>query len=75
VRALLDCLNPIDRAAIVLYYWYEFSYREICDSLSISESALKSRLFRARKSMAEKWTEATSENQTGNIFTKDYITA
>jgi RNA polymerase sigma-70 factor (ECF subfamily) len=75
VRALLDYLNPIDKAAIVLYYWYDLSYREICDTLSISESALKSRLFRARKTMAEKWGEAISESQTGNILTKDYITA
>lgn len=52
VRALLDCLEPTDRAAVILYYWYDLSYEEICQSLSLSVSALKSRLHRARKAMA-----------------------
>ena len=38
-----------------MYYWYDFSYEEICQALSLSMSALKSRLHRARRVMAEEW--------------------
>jgi RNA polymerase sigma-70 factor (ECF subfamily) len=55
VRAILDQLGSTDRAAIVLRYWYEYSYEEIADSLSLSVPAVKSRLHRARRSMAERW--------------------
>jgi RNA polymerase sigma-70 factor (ECF subfamily) len=52
VRGLLDQLSPVDRAAVVMYYWYDFSYEEIASSLSLTESAVKSRLHRARRDMA-----------------------
>jgi RNA polymerase sigma-70 factor (ECF subfamily) len=55
VHAVLNLLDPLDRAAVVLYYWYDFSYDEICQALSLSLSAVKSRLHRARRSMAEEW--------------------
>ncbi len=55
MRLLLDKLNPVDRAAIIMYYWYDYSYDEIAQSLSLSESAIKSRLHRARKEMARLW--------------------
>jgi RNA polymerase sigma-70 factor, ECF subfamily len=51
----LSQLNPQDRAAIVLRYWYDFSEEEISQTLSISVSAVKSRLFRARRQLAEMW--------------------
>lgn len=57
VRELLDSLNPMDRAAVVMYYWYDYSYQEIAESLALSNSAVKSRLHRARRSMAEAWIE------------------
>jgi RNA polymerase sigma-70 factor (ECF subfamily) len=57
VRALLEGLSPVDRAAIVMYYWYDFSYLEIAEALSLTNSAVKSRLHRARRSMAEAWIE------------------
>jgi RNA polymerase sigma-70 factor (ECF subfamily) len=57
VQALLKALNPQDRGAVVLYYWYDFSYEEIAASLSLSVSAVKSRLHRARLALAETWTE------------------
>ena len=63
VQALLKTLNPHDRAAIVMYYWYDFSYDEIARSLSLTPSAVKSRLHRARLTMAQAWS-----NQKGNIF-------
>ncbi len=55
VHALLETLSETDRAAIVLQYWHDFSYDEIAEALSLSVSAVKSRLFRARKTMAEEW--------------------
>jgi RNA polymerase sigma-70 factor (ECF subfamily) len=55
VRQLLGTLNAIDRAAVIMYYWYDFSYEEIGDALSLSMSAVKSRLHRARLSMAQEW--------------------
>lgn len=55
IRAMLHSLDPIDRAAVVMYYWYDFSYDEICQALSLTLSAVKSRLHRARRSMAEEW--------------------
>ena len=57
VRALLETLDGIDRAAVIMYYWYDFSYAEISQSLSLSESAVKSRLHRARRAMARVWVE------------------
>lgn len=52
IRQLLDTLEPLDRAAVIMYYWYDFSYDEISQSLSLSLSAVKSRLHRARRAMA-----------------------
>ena len=53
VQELLDQLAPDYRAAVVLRYWYEYSYIEIADILDTTESAIKSRLFRARNMLAE----------------------
>jgi len=64
VRALLDRLEATDRALVVMYYWYDLSYEEICQALKLSESAVKSRLHRARRAMAQRWSEnekATSQ--------------
>ncbi len=55
IKALLKNLSEIDRAAIILRYWYDLSDREIAENLSLSESAIKSRLFRARKQLAQIW--------------------
>lgn len=52
--AMLKGLPPDYRAAVVLRYWYDYSYLEIADILTTSESAIKSRLFRARQMLVEK---------------------
>ena len=52
MQELLASLAPQDRAAVVMHYWYDYSYKEIATELSLSESAVKSRLHRARKSLA-----------------------
>ncbi len=61
VRDLLNALEPLDRAAVIFYYWYDYSYEEICESLSLSLSAVKSRLHRARRAMADRWLENQSQ--------------
>ena len=55
VQMLLETLNPKDRAAIVMLYWYDYSYEEIAESLSLTVSAVKSRLHRARRELAGAW--------------------
>lgn len=62
VQALLKSLSPADRAAVIMYYWYDFSYDEISDSLSLTVSAVKSRLHRARLAMAQAWTDQNMTN-------------
>lgn len=50
---LLNTLPPDYRAAVVLKYWHDMPYEEIAEALDTTVSAIKSRLFRARKMMAE----------------------
>jgi RNA polymerase sigma-70 factor (ECF subfamily) len=75
VRALLASLNPVDRAAVIMYYWYDFSYVEIAQTLSLTESAVKSRLHRARHELADQWTHqhpqtlAVERNPHGKVRT------
>jgi len=57
VQDQLAQLSENDRAVLILRYWHEYSEDEICRALSISKSAVKSRLHRARKHMAKQWTE------------------
>ncbi|MGE5249621.1 MAG: RNA polymerase sigma factor [Bacteroidota bacterium] len=57
LHRLLRSLEPIDRAAIVMRYWHDFSEAEIAESLDLSVSAVKSRLHRARRQMAGLWQE------------------
>lgn len=54
VQELLDQLEPDYRAAVVLRYWYDYSYAEIAEITGSTESAIKSRLYRARQLLAEK---------------------
>jgi len=60
LQDLLNELNPEYRAAVVLRYWYDYSYAEIADILDTTESAIKSRLFRARQILGEKLNSNTA---------------
>jgi len=62
VQTMLKSLSPHDRAAVVMYYWYDFSYEEIAQSLSLTVSAVKSRLHRARITLAQTWQEQGMNN-------------
>lgn len=62
VRKLLEMLSPTDRAAVVMRYWYDFSYDEISNTLNISISAVKSRLHRARRTLAQSWSNKSYQS-------------
>ena len=62
MRRLLSRLGAQDRAAVILRYWYEFSEEEIARTLSLTVSAVKSRLHRARKELATSWRETQAAN-------------
>lgn len=53
VQAMLQQLPEEYRQAVVLRYWHDLSYEEIADMMDTSVSAIKSRLFRARRQLAE----------------------
>jgi RNA polymerase sigma-70 factor (ECF subfamily) len=53
IQKLLAELSPTDRAAITLRYWYDCSYEEIAEMLKLTVSAVKSRLHRARRALAD----------------------
>lgn len=53
VNTALALLAPVDREALLLREFENLSYREIAEVLSISESAVKSRLFAARRRIFE----------------------
>lgn len=57
VQSLLAELPEEYREAVVLRYWYDLSYEEIAEMMDTTVSAIKSRLFRARRQMAEIGTE------------------
>jgi RNA polymerase sigma-70 factor (ECF subfamily) len=56
VQELLEKLSPKDRAAVIMRYWYDYSYEEIAQELSLTVSAVKSRLHRSRRDLAGQWT-------------------
>jgi len=61
IQELLDHLQEDYRAAVVLRYWYDYSYAEIAEVLDTTESAIKSRLFRARQTLAALITDRDAE--------------
>jgi RNA polymerase sigma-70 factor (ECF subfamily) len=57
---LQDCLqslDPTDRAAVVMRYWQDSSELEIAQALNLTVPAVKSRLHRARRALADLWEE------------------
>ena len=52
-REALDSLPPNQRAVLILAKFEGFSYREIAETLEITESAVESRLFRAMRKITQ----------------------
>jgi RNA polymerase sigma-70 factor (ECF subfamily) len=57
LHVLLQDLDETDRAAIIMRYWSDYSEIEIAEALSLTVSAVKSRLHRARRALAGMWQE------------------
>ena len=55
-------LAPVQRAAVVLFYWEDRPVREIAEVLCVSESTVKQHLFRARRRLAEMLEEEVSDH-------------
>ncbi len=53
VQKLLQTLPEEYRQTVILRYWYEMSYEEIAETMDTTVSAIKSRLFRARRDLAQ----------------------
>ena len=60
VHDMLDELDPTDRAAIIMRYWYDYSEKEIAEALKLTVSAVKSRLHRSRRNLAGLWQDQES---------------
>jgi RNA polymerase sigma-70 factor (ECF subfamily) len=58
VRQVLDTLPSDYRVAIILRYWHGMSYQEIAATTECTVSAIKSRLYRARRMMAQRFQAA-----------------
>lgn len=52
VQTMLRELPEEYRETVTLRYWYDLSYEEIAEIMQTSVSAIKSRLFRARRELA-----------------------
>ena len=63
VNMIVQALDPTDRAAVVMRYWYDFSEKEIAESLNLTVSAVKSRLHRSRKKLGKLWQESSTTTQ------------
>ena len=53
VQSLLDALTPAYRTPVILRYWYDMSYKEIANTMGVTESTIKTRLHRARAKLAK----------------------
>lgn len=61
IQKVLAKLAPEDRMVIVMRYWHDMSYEEIAETTRATVSAVKSRLHRARGSLADMMqTQATA---------------
>jgi RNA polymerase sigma-70 factor (ECF subfamily) len=67
LHRLLQSLDPLDRAALTLRYWNDCSEAEIAETLSLTVSAVKSRLHRARRALGKTWQEQEHQNHAERI--------
>jgi RNA polymerase sigma-70 factor (ECF subfamily) len=65
LQGLLQSLDPIDRAAVVMRYWNDASEVEIAVALKLTVPAVKSRLHRARRALADLWEERPARVRAG----------
>jgi RNA polymerase sigma-70 factor (ECF subfamily) len=58
LQRLIDRLEPEYRTPLILRYWEDYSYEQIADVMALTIPAVKSRLFRARKQIADLYRDA-----------------
>ena len=63
IQGLLSQLDEHYRLAVIYRYWYDYSYAEIAQEMGTTESAIKSRLHRARKRLGELLEHATDDGE------------
>ncbi len=63
IQALLAELAPEYRAVVVMHYWNGMSYQEIAEATGSTVSAIKSRLFRARRMLAARLQASQSQGE------------
>ena len=66
VQNLLASLRPAYRLPVILKYWHDMSCEEIAQTLDTSVSAIKSKLFRARKTMAQALKQQAASDPASN---------
>ncbi len=52
VSRMLRALNPGERAAVILTYWYDLSQAEVAAAMGSTVDAVRTRLYRARRRLA-----------------------
>jgi RNA polymerase sigma-70 factor (ECF subfamily) len=66
VQQLLHTLAPSYRTPVILRYWYDMSYKEIAETMGVTESTVKTRLHRARHKLAsaaqDNWQNANEDH-------------
>ncbi|NPA26938.1 MAG: sigma-70 family RNA polymerase sigma factor [Chloroflexi bacterium] len=55
LRQLVAQLPEIERTLVILHYWENLSYEEIARQVGLTVGAVKSRLYRARRWLAQAW--------------------
>jgi RNA polymerase sigma-70 factor (ECF subfamily) len=63
IRELLDGLPDKDRLVVILRYWQDLSYSEIATITGATESAVKSRLHRARVALSQRVLQRAQERE------------
>lgn len=53
VHQMLQALSAEDRSMVLMFYWGDMSYEEIAAAMRMTVNAVKSRLFRARRALAQ----------------------
>lgn len=64
LREVVDRLEDTLRIVVILHYFEDISLKQIADMLETSEGAVKTRLHRARKILAE-WLKNTQKREIG----------
>lgn len=60
LQGLLNQLESDYRTPLILRYWEDYSYEDIAAAMGLTVSAVKSRLFRARKQIADLYQSQTA---------------